>query len=77
MSLMLFQRDDCALCDEAIELLAAARAGDFICVFIDDDAELETSYGERVPVLRDEKGRELEWPFDLPLLRAWLSGDGA
>jgi len=72
--LILLQRDDCALCDLAIELLAAARAGDFESVFIDGDVELEARYGARVPVLIDASGRELAWPFDLPTLRAWLAG---
>ncbi|HET9835732.1 MAG TPA: glutaredoxin family protein [Rhodanobacteraceae bacterium] len=71
--LILYQRDDCKLCDEAIALLARVRAPEFESVWIDDDIELETRYGERVPVLRDEAGgRELEWPFDTEALRAFL-----
>ena len=42
-------------------------------VFIDGDAELEARYGERVPVLRAEDGRELGWPFDAAAARAFLS----
>ncbi len=72
VGLILFQRDDCTLCDAAIELLAAARAGDFASVFVDADAELEARYGQRVPVLRDAAGRELGWPFTLPALQSWL-----
>lgn len=64
MPLVLFQRDDCHLCDLALEVLAAARAPEFESVFIDGDAALEARYGERVPVLRDAAGRELGWPFD-------------
>lgn len=72
--LVLFQRDDCKLCDEAVALLAAAHAPDFQSVWIDDDPELEARYGERVPVLRDEDAsRELDWPFDTERLRAFLS----
>jgi len=75
MRLMLFQRDDCRLCDLAIDVLAQARVPDFSSVFIDDDADLESRYGERVPVLRDEdSGRELDWPFDADRLRAWING---
>jgi len=71
--LILFQRDDCHLCDLAVGLLAQVRAPDFDSVFIDDDQALEARYGERVPVLRDESdGRELDWPFDGAVLRAWL-----
>ena len=74
MHLILYQRDDCKLCDEAIALLAAARVPDFDSVWIDTDPGLEARYGERVPVLRDDAGgRELDWPFDLSALRAFLS----
>ena len=73
MSLILYQRDDCHLCDLALEVLANARVPEFESVFIDDDAALEERYGARVPVLRDGgTGRELDWPFDLDRLRAFL-----
>ena len=73
MILKLFQRDDCHLCDLALEVLAAARAPAFDSVFIDDDAALEARYGTRVPVLRDDdRGIELDWPFDADRLRRWL-----
>jgi glutaredoxin-like protein DUF836 len=73
--LLLFQRDDCKLCDEAIALLAAIRAPEFESVWIDDDPQLEARYGERVPVLRDHtSGRELDWPFDAARLRTFLLG---
>ena len=75
MRLTLYQRDDCRLCDLALEVLARARAPEFTSVFIDGDAVLEARYGERVPVLREaDSGRELGWPFDAQALRAWLSG---
>lgn len=71
--LILYQRDDCKLCDEAVALLAALRAPDFESVWIDGDAELEERYGVRVPVLRDgNSGRELGWPFDAATLQAFL-----
>jgi glutaredoxin-like protein DUF836 len=73
MRLILFQRDDCQLCDLALGVLARARAPAFESVFIDGDEALEPRYGERVPVLRDDDGgRELDWPFDVAKLRAWL-----
>ena len=73
--LTLFQRDDCHLCDLALEVLAQARAPEFESVFIDGDDELEARYGIRVPVLRDEtRGVELDWPFDVETLRAFLAG---
>ncbi|HLI17830.1 MAG TPA: glutaredoxin family protein [Rhodanobacteraceae bacterium] len=73
MHLILYQRDDCKLCDEAVALLASVRAPEFESVWIDGDAELESRYGVRVPVLRDDaSGRELDWPFDAATLRAFL-----
>ncbi|MEL1263609.1 glutaredoxin family protein [Pseudoxanthomonas putridarboris] len=65
MPLILYQRDDCHLCDLALDVLAAARVPEFESVFIDDDAGLEARYGSRVPVLLcSDTGAELEWPFD-------------
>jgi hypothetical protein len=73
MALILYQRDNCHLCDLALDVLARAGAPEFDSVFIDDDASLEARYGERVPVLRDERTqRELNWPFDAAAVRAFL-----
>jgi len=72
--LILYQRDDCRLCDEALELLARARVPEFESVWVDDDAALEDRYGSRVPVLRDAAGeRELDWPFDVAVARAFVA----
>ncbi len=66
MPLILYQRDDCHLCDLALEVLAKACVPEFESVFIDDDEALEARYGVRVPVLRNEAtGGELDWPFDV------------
>ena len=76
MRLILFQRDDCKLCDEALALLASARVPEFESVWIDDDAELEERYGTRVPVLRnDASGAELNWPFDVGMVRMFCVED--
>jgi hypothetical protein len=75
VNLVLYQRDDCPLCDQALAVLAAARVPDFEHVWIDDDAALEARYGERVPVLANpDTGAELAWPFDPARVRAWLAG---
>ena len=75
LALILYQRDDCHLCDLALEVLAAARLPDFESVFIDEDGSLEAAYGIRVPVLRDEtSGRELDWPFDAEAVVRWQRG---
>ena len=78
MRLILYQRDDCPLCDQALAVLAAARVPDFDTVWIDDDAELERRYGTRLPVLRDEdSGRELDWPFGPDAAGAFVRGEPA
>ena len=75
MRLILFQRDDCKLCDEALAVLASAQAPDFASVFIDGDADLEARYGVRVPVLREDmSARELEWPFDAAAVARFIRG---
>ena len=75
--LVLYQRDDCHLCDLALEVLARARAPEFESVFLDDETSLEADYGHRVPVLRDTRdGRELDWPFDADRVGRWLAAAG-
>ncbi len=73
MPYVLYQRDDCHLCDLALAVLAHAGFPDFESVFIDDDDALEASYGHRVPVLRRDDGLELEWPFDVDAVTASLT----
>ncbi|HZH43659.1 MAG TPA: glutaredoxin family protein [Lysobacter sp.] len=73
---ILFQRDDCHLCDLALDVLAQARLPEFESVFIDEDDALEARYGLRVPVLRDARTeRELDWPFDADTVRRFVAGD--
>lgn len=70
---VLYQRDYCHLCDQALAVLAAARAPEFDSVWVDDDPALESRYGTRVPVLRDGRdGRELDWPFDAAAVAAFV-----
>ena len=72
-ALTLYQRDDCHLCDLALEVLASARLPEFASVFIDGDDLLEARFGIRVPVLREERsGSELDWPFDEAAVRRFL-----
>lgn len=62
---LLYQRDDCHLCDLALAVVAQAQLQGFESVFIDEDAVLEAVYGARVPVLCDSaRCVELDWPFD-------------
>jgi hypothetical protein len=71
---VLYQRDYCHLCDQALAVLAQARAPDFDSVWVDDSQELQDRYGTRVPVLRDARdGRELDWPFDERAVRDFFA----
>ena len=71
--LVLYQRDYCHLCDQALAVLADARTPEFDSVWVDDDPALESRYGTRVPVLRDGRdGRELDWPFDAAAVAAFV-----
>ncbi|MFN3842043.1 MAG: glutaredoxin family protein [Rehaibacterium terrae] len=77
MRLTLYTRDDCHLCDQAMEVMAAARVPEYESVWIDGDAALEARYGVRVPVLRNEdSGAELGWPFDAAAVAAFLASPG-
>lgn len=70
---VLFQRDDCHLCDRALAVLAEAGLPDFDSVFIDEDTDLEARYGHRVPVLHRGTDRaELDWPFHAPAVRRFI-----
>ncbi|MGL6290471.1 MAG: glutaredoxin family protein [Silanimonas sp.] len=76
MKLTLYQRDDCQLCDAALDVLAQAGAPEFDSVWVDGEAALQARYGVRVPVLRDEdSGRELDWPFDAVAVGAFLNAN--
>lgn len=73
MPLILYQKDDCQLCDEAWEVLAAAGIGDFESVWIEDSPDLQSRYGQRVPVLqRRDTSAELGWPFSAADVRQFL-----
>lgn len=72
--LILYQRDYCHLCDQALAVLAEARAPEFDSVWVEDSDQLERRYGTRVPVLRDAgDGRELDWPFDVSDVRRFIA----
>lgn len=70
---VLYQRDDCHLCDMALAVLAEARLPAFDSVFIDDHADLPERYGTRVPVLHHKpSGKELNWPFDVTVVKVLI-----
>ena len=74
MPLILYLREDCHLCELALVLLQRERLGDRLGrVDIDSDPLLGIEFGLRIPVLVRADGRQLDWPFDAPSLRAFLA----
>ncbi|MCL6618743.1 glutaredoxin family protein [Thermomonas hydrothermalis] len=74
MGWVLYQRDHCHLCDQALAVLAEARVPEFDSVYIDGDAALQARYDLRVPVLQRADGAELDWPFDADMVRHFMQG---
>lgn len=74
MGWVLYQRDHCHLCDQALAVLAEARVPEFDSVYIDGDAALQARYDLRVPVLQRADGAELDWPFDADAVRHFMQG---
>jgi len=70
---VLFQRDECHLCDLALRVLADVPLPDFDSVWIDGDGTLQQRFGDRVPVLQRRADQaELNWPFDVDAVRRFL-----
>lgn len=65
MSLILYSRPDCGLCDKAEALLAeTGLRAHYEKVDIETDLDLISRYGDQVPVLfNDQTGEKLAWPF--------------
>lgn len=71
MSVSFYHREQCHLCDEALELLHQAGLADrVVMIDIDSDPELGVAYGLRIPVVEAGDGQVLDWPFDVAALRA-------
>jgi len=70
-NLILYTTSGCHLCELAEEILYAQNLR-FTPVDIADDIELIQRYGVKIPVIADQQGRELGWPFDGTGLSAWL-----
>ncbi|EED36255.1 putative glutaredoxin domain family protein [Luminiphilus syltensis NOR5-1B] len=56
------------MCEHA-EAILDAEAIPFTPVDIAEDPELIERYGVRIPVVADDAGNELGWPFDATALR--------
>lgn len=61
--LLLYSRLDCPLCEDAEQSLQ--RLGlVYNFIDIDSDETLRKKYNTRVPVIVNDRGVELNWPFD-------------
>ena len=69
--LTLYGTSACHLCELA-EALLSRRGEPFLEVDISESDALFERYGVLIPVLRDEHGRELHWPFDEASLETFL-----
>jgi hypothetical protein len=72
----MYSRAACGLCDEAREVLMAARSDhgfEFEEVLIDGREDLERHYGVRVPVVLVDGEEEFELHVDRDRLRAVLA----
>lgn len=78
LKLELFSRARCHLCDDALALLNALEPSVAVTVTkIDSSPVLLRRYGEKIPVVRrTDTDAELNWPFTLEELTAWIYGSG-
>lgn len=69
---ILYHTDGCHLCDQAMALLTQCQI-DYQLVDIVFDENLVNQFGCQIPVLKNEKGQYLNWPFDLLKIEKFLS----
>lgn len=74
----LFGTSACHLCEVAEQMLLSLCVANPDIVFqkvdISDSDSLFERYGVRIPVLRDDRGGELGWPFTAAQLEAFVRG---
>ena len=75
--LALFHTDGCHLCEQAWALVeeAGLAANTRQCDIMENEQWL-AAYRGRIPVLRDDAGRQLGGPFTLAQLKGWLARQG-
>lgn len=69
----LYTTSGCHLCEYA-EAILKQGGHVFQAVDIAGDLILMEQYGVRIPVVKDDSGRELGWPFDGTQLEQFLRG---
>ena len=67
----LYTNEGCHLCEQAEQILDYVGVA-FRPVDISSDLALLKRYGVRIPVVSDDGGRELGWPFDSFDFERWL-----
>ncbi len=73
MKLTLYSTQDCHLCEQAADLLKQViEKFDLEYVDIAGSKELVEKYGIRIPVIKNESGKELGWLFDLETLENFI-----
>lgn len=71
-SVILYYTDGCHLCDDAI-LLIEQLSLNYQKVDIVDSQALVDLYGTLIPVVENEQGATLNWPFSIQQLQAFTS----
>ncbi|MGY4877978.1 glutaredoxin family protein [Vreelandella aquamarina] len=78
IQLWLYTTQGCHLCEQ-LQALVRQLANQTVAltpIEISEDDDLMTRYAQRIPVLADEKGAELDRGFDARRLAAWLDARG-
>ena len=72
--LKLYSTSCCHLCEQAHTLISELKLLEqLVCVDIDENEELLSIYGSRIPVLqRTDNFSELNWPFNINELIKFL-----
>lgn len=70
-SVLLYFTDGCHLCDDAVELLQQANIP-FNKIDIIHEQKLVDLYGYLIPVLQDNHGNTLNWPFNAQQLHDFI-----
>lgn len=61
--IFLYSRNDCPLCEDA-EITLQQLQVSYKFIDIDSDETLRKAYNAKVPVISDNQGYELSWPFN-------------
>ena len=71
--IVLYGTSACHLCDVAEKLLRSVLSGmNYTKCDITISQELFEKYGEVIPIVKRNDGKELAWPFDSQSLRLFL-----